>query len=432
MASIRTRVAKDGTTTHVVNFRHGSKQSTKTFDNPKSADDFKVLVEQFGPDRALALLAEVHRPIGITLDELAQRWLEFKKPDLTPNIYVGYVRDYNTWIKPKLGHLEAQMIDEIVVQDWVDWMRRTPSAATKELLSPKSVVDRHAILHQIFAFGSARTRQLVPRNPCKETRLPERKKSLPKGLRLTEFYRLLEAGERVDPETGEKVDQDTADLVAFMADSSWRISEAIAILVESVEVEYVRDEETGEEIRQVFVTMERVWRKGVGWVSGDAKSAASLRRLQLIGPAADVVYRRIQGKKPSDFVFTFKDGRPGLKSPAIKPWNVNSFRKIRWARLLAAAGLEMTTRGRPTPHWLRHTHVALCIAAGLSLPEIQARLGHEDIQTTINVYGRMMAEINAQAAARLKVLLTRPSARGEVVAGEVIHQQLAAAEESGL
>lgn len=431
MASIRERVAKDGTTTHVVNFRQGSKQSTKTFDNAKSAADFKVLVEQFGPDRALALLAEAHRPIGITLDELADRWLEHKRPDLTPNIYVGYRRDYNTWIKPKLGHLEAQLIDEIAVQDWVDWMRRTPSAATKELLSPKSIVDRHAILHQIFDFGSARTRQLVPRNPCKETSLPPRKKSMPKGLRLPEFYRLLESGERVDPQTGERVDQDTADLVAFMAGTSWRISEAIAILVESVEVEYAADRESGEEIRQVFVTMERVWRKGVGWVS-DAKSEASLRRLQLIGPDADVVYRRIQGKNPSDFVFTFKDGRPGIKSPAIKPWNVNSFRKIRWARLLAAADLEMTSRGRPTPHWLRHTHVALCIAAGLSLPEIQARLGHEDIQTTINVYGRMMAEINAQAASKLKTLLTRPSARGEVVAGEVIRAQLEAAEESGL
>lgn len=420
MASIRTRANADGSLSYAVNFRMGKKQPTKTFTTFKAAEDFQVLVNQFGAEKALALLADANpKPMGITVTELYEKWIADRKGDLTPNIYEGYVRDFRIWIKPRLGHREAAMVDEIAIQDWVDWLKVKPSETTGKPLSPKSIADKHAIVHQIFAWGSRKTRRLVEHNPCKETVLPKRKKTQPKGLRLAEFYAMLEAGERTD-ENGEKVDQDTADLVAFLAGTSWRISEGIALLVSAVEEQWDADPETGEQFLRIFVSMERVWRKRVGFVE-DAKSEASLRRLELLGPAVDVVHRRIQGKTPTDFVFTFKDGRPGIKSPAVKPWNDNSFRSIRWKRLVSAAGLEAR---KPTPHWLRHTHVAICILAGLSLPEIQARLGHEDIQTTINVYGRMMAEMNSDARAKLKKLLTHPSARGEIVQGEVVRNQI--------
>jgi integrase len=114
-----------------------------------------------------------------------------------------------------------------------------------------------------------------------------------------------------------------------------------------------------------------------------------------------MIRRRMVGLGRDDFLFTFADGRPGVNRRG--PWNVNSFRDLRWPRLVEAAGL---TQRHPTPHWLRHTHVAICIAAGLSLAEIQRRLGHEDIQTTINVYGRMFQEMNDEAAGRLAQLLT--------------------------
>ena len=37
-------------------------------------------------------------------------------------------------------------------------------------------------------------------------------------------------------------------------------------------------------------------------------------------------------------------------------------------------------------HGLRHTHASLLFEAGASIKEVQARLGHKDIQTTMNVY----------------------------------------------
>lgn len=41
---------------------------------------------------------------------------------------------------------------------------------------------------------------------------------------------------------------------------------------------------------------------------------------------------------------------------------------------------------RITIHGIRHTHASLLFEAGASLKEVQARLGHKDIQTTMNIY----------------------------------------------
>jgi len=37
--------------------------------------------------------------------------------------------------------------------------------------------------------------------------------------------------------------------------------------------------------------------------------------------------------------------------------------------------------------------------SGASMPELQSRIGHESIQTTINVYGRMLTDVAPKALA---------------------------------
>lgn len=39
-----------------------------------------------------------------------------------------------------------------------------------------------------------------------------------------------------------------------------------------------------------------------------------------------------------------------------------------------------------TTHGLRHTHCSLLFEAGASIQEVKERLGHSDIQTTMNIY----------------------------------------------
>lgn len=413
MASVQERVLSGGERTWAVLFRQNKKQRSKTFASEAAAEEFKNSIDLFGVERALKyLLDEQPKQAGMSLDELAEKWLAAKKSALTPNIHRGYKRDYDGWIRDRLGFREATSINEGDVQSWVDWMSVRPSA-TGEPLSAKSIADRHAILHQIFKWGSARARGYVDHNPCKETDLPRRTKKPPKGLRIPELMALLEAGERGD--------RDTADVVAFMAGTGWRISEAIALTAGAVDDDGDR----------VYVSMDRVHRRGVGFTEGGKSEASEGRRLRIVGPAVGVLRRRLfdQGGKrlaPGDLVFTFKDGRPGVKREGL-PWNPTSFRDRRWKALVAAAGL---TERRPTPHWLRHTHVAICHAAGMSLAEIMRRVGHDDIQTTINTYGRMIDEMNDESALKMERLLTPRPASEQVIEGTVVGEVATPREEA--
>lgn len=370
MASVRERVSVDGRSTWQVLYRYGKKQPSKTFETEEAAERVKGLIDALGPDRAFAALAEELNQTGPTLAELAEQWLEWKRRDLTARAHADYVRDIANWIDPFFGHRQADAITEADVQAWVD-----RDLATR--LAPKTVADRHALLHGIYAWASARKRAHVPHNPCLETELPKRTRKAPKGLTMGEWLTLRRAAYSVD--------LDAADLIVFMAGTGWRIGEATALMATAIE-----DGPT------MFVTMTHVNRKGEGVVAG-GKSEAAERRIRMLPDCATMLRRRMANlTAPTDYVFTNSHSPTGL-------WEPSTFRNRWWRKSVEAAGL---VDREPTPHWLRHTHVMLCHAAGMSLPEIQRRLGHKDIKTTINVYGRMIDDMPDDVAARLDVLLS--------------------------
>ncbi|MFJ7935537.1 tyrosine-type recombinase/integrase [Sporosarcina sp. NPDC096371] len=53
--------------------------------------------------------------------------------------------------------------------------------------------------------------------------------------------------------------------------------------------------------------------------------------------------------------------------------------------------------GTITTHGLRHTHCSLLFEAGASLKEVQDRLGHTDIQTTMNIYTHVTQQAKEEA-----------------------------------
>jgi integrase len=370
-------------------YRHQGRQASTTFASQQEAKRFVSLIDALDVDRALALLDQEQQGQTVPLDEIAAEWFAWKARDLTPRALADYRRDYDNWIAPHLGRRAAVLITETDVQEWVDKILAPQ-------LSPKTVADRHALLHGIYKWASAKKRGMVPDNPCLETDLPKRTKKAAKGLTLPEWLALKDAAYRVDP--------DAADLILFLASTGWRIGEATALMPLGID-----DLGAG----QMYVEMTHVNRKGSGVVAG-AKSEAGLRRIRIINDECRAMLRRrLIGLRAGDYVFTNSHSPTGL-------WEPSTFRNRWWRKAVVEAGLE----GRhPTPHWLRHTHVMLCHLAGMSLPEIQRRIGHEDIKTTINVYGRMIDDMSDEVAERLDALL---SGRGLPVLGEVVteHREL--------
>nr|WP_269746066.1 tyrosine-type recombinase/integrase [Jeotgalibacillus campisalis] len=58
-----------------------------------------------------------------------------------------------------------------------------------------------------------------------------------------------------------------------------------------------------------------------------------------------------------------------------------------------------------TPHSLRHTQTSLLIEAGVEVKEFQQRLGHGDINTTMNIYAHITKDIEEKASHKFSELM---------------------------
>jgi integrase len=140
--------------------------------------------------------------------------------------------------------------------------------------------------------------------------------------------------------------------------------------------------------------MDRVVRRnaaGQHVIVDEGKGQASIRRVRVDPDAARMFRRRMIGKAPGDLVFTTPvSAQNGLGG---SQWHESNYLTRYWNPAVKAANLSR----RPTPHWLRHTHVVWMALSGASLPELQSRIGHASITTTINVYGRMLSDVQPAA-----------------------------------
>ncbi|WP_049786613.1 tyrosine-type recombinase/integrase [Evansella cellulosilytica] len=57
-------------------------------------------------------------------------------------------------------------------------------------------------------------------------------------------------------------------------------------------------------------------------------------------------------------------------------------------------------------HAFRHTHASLMPVAGASIKDVQARLSHTDIQTTMNIYTHMTDEAKEKTAEMFQKYMT--------------------------
>jgi integrase len=99
-------------------------------------------------------------------------------------------------------------------------------------------------------------------------------------------------------------------------------------------------------------------------------------------------------------------------APEGGPLRVNVFRARVWRRAIKAAGLDGLRI-----HDLRHTAVALWIAAGANPKEVSVRAGHSSVSFTLDRYGHLYPEADAALRDRLDALYgsARPAPASSVV-----------------
>jgi integrase len=115
-------------------------------------------------------------------------------------------------------------------------------------------------------------------------------------------------------------------------------------------------------------------------------------------PVARSVMRRLEehlavhvGPGPDTLVFTASKGGPLFRS---------TFAQDVWRPAVIRAGLDGVTF-----HGLRHSFVAILVAAGCNVREVSEWAGHNSVAFTLTRYGGLFEDGSAEAVDRLDALL---------------------------
>lgn len=99
--------------------------------------------------------------------------------------------------------------------------------------------------------------------------------------------------------------------------------------------------------------------------------------------AKDMLKLGFNTLKPEQLLFT------NLKNGYINPQRIGQKLEV----FCKHAGLKVIT-----PHGFRHTHCSLLFEAGATIKEVQDRLGHSDIKTTMNIYAHVTQKKKEETA----------------------------------
>ena len=123
----------------------------------------------------------------------------------------------------------------------------------------------------------------------------------------------------------------------------------------------------------------------------EPKSRAGHRTVPIVGALRDILVAHKANQEHADgLVF-------GCEAP-FQPSNVWRRAQQAWKR----AGLEPIGL-----HEARHTFASILIAAGVNAKAITTYMGHASIQTTYDLYGKLMPGSEAEAAALVDAYLER-------------------------
>lgn len=348
--SIRIRYRKDGVPYWQVRFREAGRECSISWYDPVEAEKFEQLLKQVGPSKAreICALASASEKATITL----RVWLQQHNASLT-GVEPGTLARYRAYVRrdigPALGDIPLTVLSRDEISDWLNKMV-TDGASGKTIKNKRDYLSG--------ALKAAAKAGHIKSNPCEDVRSPRWDREEMICLTRDEFHILLDA-----------VPQYWKPLVEFLVASGCRWGEATALKPGAV------DRNAG------TVRVTKAWKVNPegGYTLGVPKTKKSVRTVNVSVSVLDKL------DYSGEWLFT-NSGR-GRRNPD-GPVRIHSFHPNVWRPALDRATKNGLQR-RPRIHDLRHTHASWLILAGRPLPAVQHQLGHESIQTTVDVYGHL-------------------------------------------
>lgn len=379
MARIRTRELTRGGSSHTVNWREpGGAVKSRTYSDkdysPGEARDkaleLKAFLDANGNTYKLASTAKVRKDsTAPTVSDVVTRHIDLlRKPQ--PGTIAKYRKMAAAHIDSSdLGKTPVDKVNKAAVIDWLDGLtvKKGANQETGQPLSRKTKQNIHALLSA--AFVTAMDAETMTRNPAKgvaEADLNEAREAV-----YLSPEDLVMLAERIDPHYSL--------FIRFLAGTGLRYSEATALRRRDITI---RD-------GRATVRVSRAWKSvGKGEEIGPPKTKKANRTVTCNASLSAALAAHLPELGLDDFAFQRPDGDYVRNS---------RFHKEVWQPLMGElVGKELDRK--PWIHEIRHAHTTHLLDANVPVHVVQARLGHEDPQTTLRVYARLSKASDAAAA----------------------------------
>lgn len=306
-----------------------------------------------------------------TMAEWMDEWLDSYMPNIEETTRNGYATKIKCYIKPAIGDILIQSLRAEHVQKMVNDM-------ITRGLSPKNIQDTYNNVNA--AMKLAVKIHLIPYNPCEGVSLPKRKKYKATVYTPSMIRELLVASKGTDMYLP----------ILILASAGLRRGELLALRWDDI------DFENG------ILKVRRNMVKGKnGYIIKAPKSEAGVRDIHL---GSDVVKELNQarveymkemlaygpGYQNLGFVIRRADGSPYCPDSMTR----------KWIRFLERNGLPKIRL-----HDLRHSNATALIQAGVNPRVVQQRLGHADVNITLNTYTHVLPEMDIEAAEKLDSMI---------------------------
>lgn len=278
-----------------------------------------------------------------TLEQIYRSWLATYRMGVKPSTLAKTEELFSRHILPVFGSEKVSDITAPEVQDFVN--RECATAIGRRAFS---------FLKKILSFS--KKKGYIDENPAALVDLPRR----PPKKEKENFYTLDELREFFSL-AEKKLSPMWLAFFRVLAYTGMRRGEALALTWDDFDAD------------APSLSISKTVTKGEGghYISETPKTSKSNRTILIDDGTASMLE-----ELPRDSRFIFSNSKGSFITPS-QP--VRQLHRV----------VDGETLKYISPHGFRHTHCSMLFSAGVSIPEVQDRLGHSDVKTTLDIYNHV-------------------------------------------
>ena len=300
---------------------------------------------------------------GDVLDE----WLSLHKETVKPSTFSIMQGRVNNHIKPYFNDMYLDKITLRQCQDFTNQMFKKTPASYKDVTNiVKNVLDYAIRL------------DMIKTNPMLYVIKPRKRLAISETEKHGNFYNKDELNNFLA--TAKDTNLKKYALFRLLAFTGMRVGECLAL--------QWKDIDFNKKMVSISKTIASI---NGGVIVQPPKTVSSNRKISLDDMTIQILkkWQLEQRKQLFKVGINAMDNKQIIFSNYENKYSRDSTVNLWIKQIASKAGLYQIST-----HGLRHTHATLLVASGMDIKQVQARLGHSKIDTTLNIYTHVLKEKN--------------------------------------